>query len=68
MMDGTVPFAFLRLSVSSRIEHNQAIACLVVSSLSILSYGDGTSEFLLVGHYSSGLCTLKARVGTEPIR
>lgn len=41
MMDGTMSLEFLRPSVSRRMEHDQAIVFLVVSSLSILSFGDG---------------------------
>lgn len=41
MMDGTVSWEFLRLSVSHIMEHDWAIVCLVVNRLPILSYVNG---------------------------
>lgn len=41
MMDGTVSWEFLRLSLSRIMEQDWAIVCLVVNRLSILSYVNG---------------------------
>lgn len=52
-MEGTVLLELLRLRVDCRNEQDQALVCLTVSSPSVLSSGDGISEFLLGGHYSA---------------
>lgn len=54
LMEGIALLELLRLSVDCRIEQDQALVCLVVSGPSVLSCHDGISEFLLVGHYSTG--------------